>query len=315
MLQEILTKPSLNTLFANARMTNRPLTIVEGVDDIQFYDRLSLKIQKKFKIVAIENINSYSEGCRQVLKATIDFQEKLHDEEINLRYFLAIIDKDVTDFRNQSINMPGLFTLKYYSYETHFLTAYNLSSTIKFITAVTDDLLDQQLIVEIDENLKSELLSQLFYFSLEALKNSIDPYYNALIGYKTIPNTDDKVTVELLLNNTELIQKLELKKSELDIFANGLQIESTYENLKKICKGKWLLVAYSKALNKRIKSLKEDCKSQAIQQCQFCSNSTYEKCLYKTKVTYQDSQLKEIIQYKIDIVEVDYILDRMRFLN
>lgn len=299
--------PSIDTLFANSRLTNRALIIVEGVDDIQFYSRISDHIGKSFKFHAIENIEGYSEGCDQVVKAAEDFQVKLNEEEINQRFFLAIIDNDVRQFRGEEIVLNGLFTLKYYSFESHFLTTINLKKIILDLTQVEHDLLNQDFLQLLKSEISDEISEALYLPSLEALKNALNTDYNNLVGYSSSAGE--------ILNNQKLIDQIKEKEEDLELLATELGLVKNYETVRNIAKGKWILSSYSKQTNKKIKELKEKCADGQIIKCQYCSSGQEDKCLYKMQHRPQEGQLIEMIKNLIDQNELAYIIDKLTELN
>ena len=130
-----LTLPTINNLLANAVITDRPLIVVEGKDDIQFYDTICERIDREFKITAVENINGYTEGCDKVIDLTSDIQSTLIEQPNLQRLYLGVIDKDVRDYRDtehfSTINgYLNLFILNYYSYESHYITRENIKKII-----------------------------------------------------------------------------------------------------------------------------------------------------------------------------------------
>lgn len=306
-LRDRFTCPAIETLFANSRLTNRALIIVEGVDDIQFYSRIADVIGKSFKFQAIENIEGYSEGCDEVIRAARDFQGKLSEQEINQRFFLAIIDNDVRQFRGEELNLNGLFRLKYYSFESHYLTASNLKKLILDLTQTEHDLLDDDFLQTLTTEISNEISEALYLPSLEALKNALNTGYNNLVGYST--------TAGEILNNQELINQIKQKEGDLELLANELGLVKNYETVRNIAKGKWILSSYSKQANKKIKALKDMCSLGDISKCQFCNSGQEEKCLYKMQHRPQEGQLIEMIKNLIDQNELGYIINKLKELN
>jgi len=306
-LRDRLTRPSLETLFADSRLTSRALIIVEGIDDIQFYSRIGKIVNKPFKFQAIENIAGYTEGCDQVIKATEDFQEKINEEKINEKYFLAIIDNDIRKFRGEEIELNGLFRLKYYSFESHYLTEENLKKIILDLTQVNHDLLNQDFIESMKSEISTEISDSLYLPSLEALKNALNLNYNNIVGYSS--------AIGQILNNQTLINQIKTKEEELEFLASQLGLEKNYETIRNIAKGKWILTCYSKQVIKKIQGLKTKCSEGLIPQCQYCSSGQMDKCLYKLKHKPQEGQLIEMIKNLIDRNELAYIINKLSELN
>lgn len=300
--------PSINSLFSNSRLTNRALIIVEGKDDIQFYNRISSELCKTFKFRAIENIKNYTEGCDEIIKLTRDFQDKLNEEEINKKFFLSIIDNDARRFRiSDNLEMDGLFILKHYSYESHYYTIDNFKKLILDLTQTEFELLDHKVLNELDEEIKNQIVENLYLPSLESLKNAVEQDYDNLIGYSTAAGE--------ILNNSNLLRKLKKKEKILEQFSCELGLQKNYDNIKNIAKGKWILASYSKNAYQHINFLSEKCRKNEINQCQFCSIGKYEKCLYKLQLRLQEGPLIEMIRNIIDKNELAYIIQRFSELN
>jgi len=302
-----LTRPALETLFANARLTNRALVIVEGIDDIQFYSRVAKTINKEFIIKAIENIAGYTEGCSQVIKATEDIQAIYSEQEINKNYYLAIVDNDSRRFRQEEIILPGLFRLKYYSHESHLFTNNNFKTLLMDLTSVSHSLVDDAAIEEVRGKIEEEIVSKLYFPALEALKNAIEEGYNSLVGYSTPSGK--------IFNDDVMIAKLEEKVETLNAIATQLGLTKNYETIRYIAKGKWILRAYSRIAKSEIIKLNEKCRNDEIKKCQYCEKGSYDKCLYKMQLNPQEGQLIEIIKNILDMSEIQYITDRLVVLN
>jgi hypothetical protein len=317
MEEATLTKPTLKKHFAKSRLSERPLIIVEGKDDISFYDKISKLSQKKTKITAVENIQGYTEGCTGIEKLIVDVQEILEEEEINEKFFLAIIDADVRRYRNEDINLKGLLTLKYYSYESHFITPFVASKLIEQFSNINGELINDKLHNFLMNNFESEALTDFFYPSLEALKNSLENDYIGLIGYGKIPNSDPEktVTCDLIVKNEALKNNILEKNEDLDVFASSLNISQTYIDLLKICKGKWILEYFTDKVIEKFNNAKSACANKSISQCQYCENLDYDKCLYKPNVNLNKKSVASLILNYLDKEELKYIIERFMTLN
>lgn len=317
MNETVLTKPTLKKHFANSRLSERPLIVVEGKDDICFYDEISNISDKKTKITAVENIKGYTEGCTGIEKLIVDVQEILEEEEINEKFFLAIIDADVKRYRNEEIDLKGLLTLKYYSYESHFITPFVASKLIQQFSNINTELINEKLHTFLMSNFEDEAISDFFYPSLEALKNSIESDYIGLIGYGKIPSSDpeEKVTCDLIVKNEVLKNSILAKNEELENFASSLNISKNYINLLKICKGKWILDYFIDKIIEKFNKAKTACADKSISQCQYCENSDYDKCLYKPNVILNKKTVGGLILKYLDKEEIKYIIDRFKNLN
>ena len=91
----------ISTLLAVALMSEEPLVIVEGVDDVEFYKKITdNKINVKCSEVIINSENNkYKPGCDGVIKIVEDVQTLLERDPRLEKFFLGIID---ADYRNYS---------------------------------------------------------------------------------------------------------------------------------------------------------------------------------------------------------------------
>ena len=103
-------------------MCNKPVVIVEGQDDIKFYDNIATLNDLNVDICAVETIEGYSEGCEQVINAMAQAESLIHNDDSLKMYIMGIIDRDVRQYLNNVPEMENLLVLKYYSYETHLIT-------------------------------------------------------------------------------------------------------------------------------------------------------------------------------------------------
>lgn len=307
-----LTLPSVNNLLANAVITNRPLLVVEGKDDIQFYDTICEKIQKDFKIVAIENISGYTEGCDKVIDLTLDLQITLTTDTSLQNFYLGIIDKDVRDFRDANYfstinNYLNLFILNYYSYESHYITTGNIKKLIRQFTSINNEILSDDFINIIYNEITSEIVNILYYPSLEALKNATTQNYISEVGYSDKFNAFTK--------NPGKVANINAKISDLDILATNFNLSKDFNQLKLFSKGKWVLECFSELIKKIIIRLNEDCKNGIINQCQYCEHGVNEKCLYRPKQMLNNAVIASLILPYVDENETIYILQKLTQLN
>ncbi|WP_066498305.1 hypothetical protein [Abyssisolibacter fermentans] len=295
----------IEELFNEALMTETPLVIVEGQDDIQFYENLANSISKEILVIAIENIKDYSEGCENVIKAIKSMQSVIVLKNYYKKYLLGIVDRDSRYFKNSIPNIECLFILKYYSYESHMANRKALYNIIQYITGVSQSMINEEVLRYVEKDLFSDF-QELYYISLEALKFAVDDGYNNLVRYK------DKAGKLFGENKDKLLSELYKKKKNLEIFANERNI--LIGDIKYIAKGKWYLHVYAKSTFKNIKTLHIACKNNNIEQCQYCRVGKFNKCLYKPKSNFQLGQILKLLLTSYDEEEVSYIKDRLRLL-
>ncbi len=318
-----------------AIMGKEPLVIVEGIDDIPIYENILVSIDRDFEVFASENLpkissqvcsklykyswriaefkingksfaksNNGKEGCLGVIDAVEEIQKYSEGYDYS-KYILGIIDKDVHDYKNTIPQLDGIFLLKYYSIESHYVNKEVIPQIINYTTLASYKLIDDFLINRIYIKLLSEL-SKMYYISLEALKNACCNDYNSEFRYK--PDS-----YEGIIKHPDFEQKyisIESKKEELDIFADSKSITNNEENLLKIVKGKWYLENFLFLLGKELKELKNYCKNNAITQCQYCSLDKHRKCLYKVN-SYNSEQIKKLIFKNEKLSSLNYIKERI----
>lgn len=284
-----------------AIISGTPILIVEGIDDIQVYEDISDHAGKQVEVYAVENIGNLSEGCRGVIDCIRTVRENAEELDIE-PYILGIIDRDARFYRNEIPSDDAILLLNWYSMESHFITMEATKLVIKTLTRASSNLLDDKLISTIHEEIKGNLIN-LFFISLEALKNSCEETYDAVLGYSDSLQEIRGRKLDKVINDN--------KKNDLIAFANLMKIECDWENLLRICKGKWLFSDYCQELKKKAHELKTLCETSLIAQCQFCINESYDKCLYKIQGNYQHTQIQDIITTNSRVGDFDYVRERI----
>ncbi len=295
----------IEELFTTAIMVDKPMIIVEGSDDIKVFENLVEQINREYDVYAIENINNYSEGCAQVIRAIEDLQLKINENDRNEKYILGIIDADVRRFRNSIPKLKGLFVLRYYSFESHFISRSNLKILVGEITNNGNKAISKEVLDYCESDLEHKL-KELYYYSLEALKNALIKNYNSVIGYSDSPG---------LLYSGHHWTKIKKIKRNLDYFAKKYSLQYNLKTLKRISKGKWLVFYYSSSVFSRLKTLKDACKDNKIPQCQFCKKSNHNKCLRKLNSSYNVDFIQMKLLNHYDKSELKYVYDRLLLLN
>ncbi|MBP1949360.1 DUF4435 domain-containing protein [Virgibacillus litoralis] len=300
-------KHDLEEWITEAIMAETPVIIVEGHDDIQFYERLIIDMEKDAVVDAVENIEGYNEGSDGVIKCIQDLQPKFGKSDEVKKYILGIIDRDARFYRNEIPNYLGLLILEFYSFESHFITQNNLIELIQNLTYVSKRHVDVKTIGYIEDELYKKDFIDLYYISLEALRNACEVGYSGEVSYG---EEAGKIYSEGY--KTILLKKIYAKKNDLDEFANSKDI--TYGDLKKIARGKWILHVFSKYLNYKIKELKKACDSNEINKCNFCLTGVNHKCLWKVKGNFQHGHVSSMITNYVDESEIKYIKERIELL-
>lgn len=300
-------KHDLDEWITEAIMSETPVIIVEGHDDIQIYEKIAERMNKNFWVEAVENINGYAEGCDAVINCIKDLQPKVLEREENKKYILGIIDRDSREYREEIPVVDSLFVLKYYSFESHFVTRNNLKNLLVEMTFSTKKLIDDKTLNYIESEFKREGEQNLYYISLEALKSACISSYVSEVNYAEEPGKLFSSDYQAIL-----LPKIYAKKDELDAFAREKGIE--IKDLKKIVKGKWLLHSYCNYIWEKIRYMKDDCTSGLINVCNYCKNDNTDKCLWKPKYSIQIGPLKIKMLNFFDLEELYYIVTRLAAL-
>lgn len=134
---------NLDDIINEAIINNRPVVIVEGIDDVKIYDNVAKNCSKNVLTTPIELIEGYAEGCNGVIRANTQILINDQENEIPIDLVLLVIDKDVRDFRNElPANNKFSLVLKNYSFESHFVTPNNFKYVLEKTTNATQLLLD-----------------------------------------------------------------------------------------------------------------------------------------------------------------------------
>jgi hypothetical protein len=149
-------------------------------------------------------------------------------------------------------------------------------------------------------------LIDLYYYSLESLKNATTSDYQSDFAY-ALPTAR--------FNDTQIKARLTQKQPALDEFAKQLALTPTFETFKIITKGKWLIELFADQLLQTIAELPGWCKNQQITTCRFCLNQSYDKCLYRLKPGFHKNTLKSLALTHPVGGDFDYILTRLANLS
>ncbi|WDG94107.1 DUF4435 domain-containing protein [Pseudomonas chlororaphis] len=282
-------------------MTGVPSLIVEGIDDIEIYINLTRRVPFDVEVYAVEHIEGYGQGCGEVIKA-IAALENIPQTQYKLpSHILGVIDKDVRDYRGELPTSPAILVLKYYSIESHFISKAIIANTLRLCTKTSQDMITEELCDLIMSEIEVKLLD-LYYHSLEALKNATQAGYAADFAYSFTPGRIKDVQAKALI---------EAKRSELDQFADSLNITRSIDSVKCIARGKWLIDVFSDELVYCIERLQNLCRAHTINSCLSCITNAYDKCLYRMKDGFNKNTIKSLAASHVAGVEFDYIVNRI----
>lgn len=286
-----------------AMMCDLPVVIVEGQDDIKFYDNIATLNNLNVEVRAIETIDGYTEGCQQVCDAMTEVQELILNDVRLKKYVMGIIDRDVRQYLGTIPEKDNLLVLKYYSYETHLITDKTIRRLIEQLTMIPGSMVTQDVVDYLKQDFDANS-DELYYFSLEALKKMLNPSYQADIAYG--------VDGGAVIGKSKIYKwgLIEPKVEDLKQFA--LLYNITRNELKYIAKGKWFLSYWCDFLHRKSKELKLLC-GISIPKCRYCEVGQNEKCLWRPSSSFQVPIIESFLHTTqfIDKDEVKYISDFM----
>lgn len=297
-------KYDLTETITAAMMCHEPVVIVEGMDDIKFYNNIATLNGLNIEVRAVETIDGYSEGCESVINAMNDAQV-IFINDIRLKeYAIGIIDRDARQYRGTLPSIDNLLVLKYYSYETHLITDATIKKIIKQLTKADSTLVTDE-VVSFIKSKYAQQDEELYYFSLEALKKICDDTYVADIQYG---EKCGSLTGGLKAHKWS---KIGPKRDDLDQFANSKALSKS--DIKYIAKGKWYLSSWCEFLYKISKELYQFCGTN-LPKCSFCEAGIPNKCLWRANVGFQLAGIENSLytDFYIDMDEVQYIADYMQ---
>ncbi len=300
----------LSEIVNDAIQSNTPVVLLEGKDDESIYERIANAAERDVVFYQIANIEEYSAGCKDVIQAIYRLQPKFEEREDNIRRILGIIDRDIRFLKTlweDEIDykiLKGLFILKHYSIETYFATRNNLKKAINKVTYAPQSIISETILNFVEQN-HWDSSDELYYLSLEALKNACEMDYTACISYQSGEIKENT-------QRNHLYQQVISKIDSLDTFAINMNISRS--NIKAIVKGKWYLYSYLYKALHQIKNLENHCNSQKL--CQSCNVNNTEDCSFKFKPVYNNvSTLYESIFEYVDIIECEDIISAFQRLN
>jgi len=287
-----------------AIMSKSPCIIVEGVDDIRIYEGVAGSVDVPCEVYPVEMIEGLPGGSVGVIQAMSVIESLSMPAGKSAHHFvMGIIDRDARFFRGELPALASVFCLDLYSIENHFVSKYAIKPAVDRLTRVSPSVgVDVELIYS---NIEAAL-SDLYYFSLEALKGAVDSGYQSVVGFSSnVGRRKDVATAA----------QLHLKKVDLDLFAASHGLTSDINSLRKFVKGKWLLHAFAEGLYDEVAQLVSRCKSASIIQCRMCQLDLAGPCLFRLRDGLNKNSLCSILLDFIHLPDFDYIRERFRSLS
>lgn len=287
-----------------AIMSKTPYVIAEGVDDIRLYEEIAKSTEVFCEVYSVELLDGLAGGNDGVIQA-MEIIESLPmpSGKIAQEFIMGVIDCDARYYRGEMPALASILSLRAYSIESHFVSKSAIKPSIDQLTRIS---LADNINVDLIYSAVESNIFNLYYFSLDALKNAVDPSYMSVVGFSTnIGRRKDQATAAELM----------LRKIDLDAFAASLQLTSSIDSLRKFVKGKWLLTAYAEELFSEIEKLVVQCKGQTIKQCRMCERDNSAPCLYQMRDGFNKNSLSSMLKSFVKVPELDYIRDAFKSLS
>ncbi|MFZ6733625.1 DUF4435 domain-containing protein [Undibacterium sp. Ji42W] len=295
---------TIDELFNSAIMSRTPAIIVEGKYDIKIYEDIAKSVHKEVEVYPIEIINGYTEGCDQVIKAVQELYQLTSNTPIE-NHIVGVIDRDVREFRNQLPTEQAFLILDLYSIESHFVTKEILENAILAYTWIGRPALGRRFLQVHYDQIEVKMMD-IYYFSLESLKLSLTPGYDADFQYSHSLN---RRKIEPTLTNVMA------KIPQLDQFASSVNLTKSFGSLAKITPGKWLLQCFSEEIFSLLSNFSDHCGTHDAEQCQYCKRSAIDKCTYKLRDGINNKTIYSLAFQNIGLSTLDYIRNRFATLR
>lgn len=287
-------------LLNEAIMSKTPIVVVEGVDDVPVYEELCFSIEGNHEVIAIQNLKGKHEGSKSVVNFIEEINMLGFSGELE-KYIVGVIDRDARFYRNELSAIPGLFVLKWYSMESHFITHEAVKSVLIQCTGLSRKLITDALVNEIYDEITG-LIMPLYFVGLESLRKACEVEYVSIAAYS--------MSIDHL-KNTGAFDEILQKNQELSDFALSKSINNDMNGLLEVCKGKWVFNEFSSLLIRKIKGLKLRCGAREIECCQFCHAEASSLCSYRFESNYDTAQIRSIIKRHEGFTMFDYLKQRL----
>ncbi|WP_417701007.1 DUF4435 domain-containing protein [Pseudophaeobacter sp.] len=294
--------PTKSEIVNDAIMSGQAAIILEGITDIQVYQRIVSRLDRDVVLKPVELIANFGEGCSEVVRLFAELEEEDDLRPYVPKNILGIIDKDVRDFRGEMPQNGNVVVLKHYSMESHFACRSVITRCLADSTyAPQDDRLSQVAEQAYDKFCNAN--DVLFLASVEALRGAVEDNYQSAFRYS------DGVG---RLNDAGLVHSLEAKRQALVDFAEPYGLSASISSLKRFVKGKVLLDGFCNELRQFIRELPGGCGTTGVPHCDYCDAGLNEKCCYRTKPGVTENSLKNAILGQLPLAEFEYLIQELQ---
>lgn len=292
--------------FLVLKKKKKPYIMVEGKDDIAFYENIVESIDRDYAVKPI-GIYKNTSNCTAVIEWMQELDEVLEKDE-HRKYFLGIIDGDARKYIDALPTENSLlYVLEYYSWESYFVNKEVVFKSIKnFLKTrrlVTNELIEYLYAEHIENHLSNEL----WFCALKRLRD-----------FKNDEKCNQDNSMNRLDKDSQFIEELTSLKEELTYFSNEKNIIYTPQLLLEITKGKWALDFFVKKYLQALKKLPVLCQNDLnsfVKKCDYCENNDVNNCLYELKANYREEHIKADIINLIDLSLLQPIKERLKQLK
>lgn len=277
-----------------AIMTNTPLILVEGIDDIPIYEAVAKAAGlRSYQVKKADLFDcSPAGGCDGVLACVQILQNKWQERNDIGLYFIAFIDADLQPFKEkwgEIKSLKGLFVLDWYAIEAYFIAPYYIQRLLCYLTRLPED--STQLIAAFEQINQhwQHLQEDLFLFALDALQKELQPN----------PTSISKSSAQINSNQYPIVvENLKNRRVELVNFGHSQNLNFSKEQIIKRClRSKDLIIFWIKALFCAKEQRISSCNTNGLPVCENCQTTqNYTNCYYQHKYTnITDRELKRYL--------------------
>ncbi len=289
--------------FLVLKKKKKPYILVEGKDDIAFYENIVESIGRDYVVKPIGRYKN-SSNCMAVIEFMQELDKVLTKEE-HRQYFLGIIDGDA---RKQRDDFPEenslLYILQYYSWESYFVNREVVTKSIKNFLKIRSLLTDKIIEKIYDEYIEKYLLDELWLCALKRLKDG-----------DSDKQCNQDNSIDRLDKDSNFIKRLKELEDDLSQFAVKNHLSCNHETLLEITKGKWGLNFFVKKYLQALERLPNLCKHGDISTCDYCEENDIKNCLYKLKAHYKEEHIQADIINLTDLDSLTPIKNRIKELK
>ncbi|WP_423162608.1 hypothetical protein [Stenotrophomonas maltophilia] len=294
-------KMTIDEILNESIMSSTRMIIVEGANDPKIYLSIADECDVEADVHCIGNIDGYGGGCNGIIDAIGSLCRFESPSRSIKNHILGIIDKDTRDFRQEIPAIPAILTLKYYSIESHFTGPDSFRYCINTYTRAHHTQIPERFLDACYSKINEDLMD-IYYPSLDALRHSLEPGYEADCQYSFTSGR---------LDGADLRAAISQKTANLDQFAASKRITKNRETLNLIAHGRWLLSKFANRVHQIISTMHDSCGSPDLPSCRFCVTGDKGGCSHKIKEGITFKTIYSTVTENTKIESIDYIRNRI----